>query len=57
MEIIDTAKCKDCKYAKPQTGTTAMWYCGKHRTYITELTQPLWITACKGKHFKERGEE
>ena len=54
IEILEQCKCKNCKYAKPQTGTNAMWFCGKHRTYITELTQPLWITACKGKHYEEK---
>jgi hypothetical protein len=49
--------CKDCKYAKTRQGDNGMWWCGKHKTYITDLTQPVWIINCKGKHFAERGNE
>ena len=49
--------CSNCKYARTRQGDNGMWYCGKHKTYITELTQPLWIAACKGKHYEDRGKE
>ena len=36
----ETKFCKDCINAKPKhpDWETAIWYCGKHRLYITEHT-------------------
>lgn len=30
--------CKNCIRAKRKAGKILMWYCGKHRLYITEHT-------------------
>lgn len=28
--------CKDCKKAKSKQGNNNLWYCGKHRRYVTD---------------------
>lgn len=41
--------CKDCIKAKPKTDRTALWFCGKHRRFITEhsLATLNYETQCK----------
>lgn len=62
MEIKqdDLRKCCQCENAKPKESFTdkegkvhQLWYCGKHRQFITELT--LCFCTCGGKDYKRGG--
>lgn len=53
---INECKCCQCQNSKPRNDfeNGDWWFCGKHKTYITELTRPSWIIGCKGKDYKGR---
>ena len=58
--MIDLTKCTECENAKPKDTfhdkkgkVHQMWFCGKHKTYVTEFT--LVKIGCGGKDFKKRG--
>lgn len=60
MEIDDRkcTACKNCNYKETVLDKNGkdceMWFCGRHRTMITDLTRPSWIIGCKGNDFELR---
>ena len=60
MNIIDNKNCTHCtnaKYKETLKDGSELYFCGKHKTFITDLTRPSWISGCKGKDFQRRGNE
>lgn len=62
MEITrdDLRRCCQCENAKPKETfydkdgiAHPLWFCGKHRQYITELT--ICQSTCGGKDYKRSG--
>ena len=57
FDIGDMRKCCECENAKPKESfhdengnIHQLWFCGKHKQFITELT--LVQSTCKGKDYK-----
>ena len=53
--MSDEKKCCTCDHAKPRklSFSDDWWFCGKHKTFITEMTLASWIIGCKGKDYKK----
>ena len=49
--------CTNANYKETTSDGNKLFYCAKHRTYITEITRPSFVIGCKGKDFKRRGNE
>ncbi len=47
--------CKNCIYAKPKENREPpLWYCGKHRLYITSKTCYSYYKEKECEHYTER---
>lgn len=60
MNMIDNKHCIHCinaKYKETLKDGLNLYFCGKHKTFITDLTRPSWIIGCKGKDFQRRENE
>lgn len=53
--MSDDKKCCTCDHAKPRklSENGDWWFCGKHKTFITEMTLASWVIGCKGKDYKK----
>ena len=57
MEDYKCMECENSKYKETFGEGNKLYFCGKHKTFITELTRTSWVLGCKGKDFQRRGNE
>lgn len=57
LEYAHCTGCTNCTYKETFGEGDRLYFCGKHRTFITELTRPSWVIGCKGNDYQRRGNE
>lgn len=59
LNYLDNRRCIKCINSKfrENIGGKEMFFCGKHKTYVTDLTLCFIISGCHGKDYISRMEE
>ena len=60
MDYLTSNRCMECgnaKYKETFGEGNKLYFCAKHKAYITELTLTASILGCKGKDFQRRSNE